>query len=93
MTIPYAAYRQQATMAAVDTIDYLTEEHAVPPLFTCLHLGGFFISSVLATYRSQGIEPPAELVEFVDKTYPKLMSDQQMAIEKQYLTLTTEGTA
>jgi hypothetical protein len=73
--------------------EYLQEECQLPPMFTCLHIGGYCFANILAAYERQGKEPPEELVKFMSETYPALIKSQNDIILDQYLTLNTSGTA
>lgn len=79
----------QETLAA---LDYLGNELVIPPMYSCLQMGGFCFSNILAYYANHQLEPPKELEEFM-KFLPKLQENLNGVIELQYLTLNTQGTA
>lgn len=92
MTIPLDIYKASINAETLHTLDYLGTELSIPPMFSCLHMGGFCFSNVLAYYEAHGKEPPKELVDFM-KSYPAVMDSLQEVIQQQFLLLNTQGTA
>lgn len=73
--------------------EYLQEEERIPPMYSTFHIGGVCLANIIAVYKRQEMEPPKELVDFLEKTYPTLLKDQEGFIMEQYLQLNTEGSS
>lgn len=86
-------YKFQVHSETLKMLDFFAEELAIPPMLSCLLVGGFSFANVLAYYEHNNKEPPKELVEFMANVYPAIMEEQRETILQQYIMLNTEGTA
>lgn len=91
--IPYNDYKAQLNVEALKMLDLLQNEYAIPPLFSCIHLGGFYLANILAYYKHNDLEPPKELEALFNTIIPQMVKDHSNVIAEQYLRMNTEGTA
>lgn len=89
----YDKWRSQINGDVSDFFSMLQEEHRIPPMFSCLHLGGFCFANIIASYQRLEKEPPKELLNFMEKVFPMILKDQEEMISEQFLTLNTDGSA
>lgn len=93
MSIPIQHYKAQVHLEAMKLLDFFQEELGIPPVFACLQMGGFCVSSLKAYYEMHDLTPPDEVVNFMETIYPKMLADLNSAIENQFLMINTQGTA
>jgi hypothetical protein len=86
-------YRTVIIDETLDLFDLLQHEKQIPPMFSCIQVARFCLLNVLAAYKRQDKEPPPELLEFLNTTIDKLMSEQDSFMNEQFLQLNTEGSA
>lgn len=91
--IPYDDYKTQLNIEAGKTLDCMQAEYQIPPLFSCIHLGGFYLANVLAYYKHNNLEPPKALEELFNTLLPQMLKDHKDTMAQQFLRLNTEGTA
>lgn len=89
---PIETDKVRITDETLKTLEHLGEERNIPPMLSCLHMGGFCFSNVYAYYAKHDKEPPKELEEFI-QYYPKLLESLKDVIEEQYLILHSKGNA
>lgn len=75
------------------TIDKLTNEYAISPVYSCLEMSHYCLTQVAIMYKKNEVEIPKELEVFLTKTYKQLVEDQKSLIQEQTLMLNTSGSA
>lgn len=74
-----------------NVVEKLKVEEAISPVFALVTMTYYGVANIIAFYKKQEKEVPPELVNFLTKTYPLIMSDHKDLIQTQYLTMNTEG--
>lgn len=78
---------------ASNTIEKLTDEFGISPMYSSIQMGAYCFAQVAAIYTQKGKKVPKELVKFIETHYPKILKECESIIQEEYTLLNTDGTA
>lgn len=93
MNPPYPPQKKLVIEEASNTIEKLTEEFGISPMYSAIQMGAYSFAQVAAMYEKKGKKMPKELVKFLEVHYPKMLAECESIIQEEYTLLNTDGTA